>query len=107
MIMHKREEELQTLETPKNCIASMAGKRFCLTIIDGLRIAKGVELDEANTNTIQAIAYNDVGNTDPATHHNITLHTDPAQIYHNYDSKWRLRARAGAHRLNMMLRHTV
>ena len=57
-------------------------KKVQAEIIDGLWIGRGVELEDKSTNTVQAIAYDDAGNTAATAHQNIAL-DDEGALYYN------------------------
>jgi RHS repeat-associated protein len=61
-------------------------------IVDGLWVAKGVELLDSANNSVYAIAYDDAGNTATDYHDTIALETTVG-LYYKYDSKGNLTER--------------
>jgi hypothetical protein len=61
-------------------------KKVQADIVDGLWVARGIELDVADTNNVHAIAYDDAGNTATDFHDTVSLDDDVA-VYYKYDSK--------------------
>jgi hypothetical protein len=64
-------------------------KKVQADIIDGLWVARGIELDVADTNSVHAVAYDDAGNTDTDFHDTVSLDDDVA-LYYKYDAKGNL-----------------
>jgi RHS repeat-associated protein len=67
-------------------------KKVQADIVDGLWIARGIELDVGDTNSIYATAYDDAGNTAMDFHDTISL-DDDVSITYIYDSKGNLTQR--------------
>lgn len=68
-------------------------KRVQVDIVDGMWIAKGVELLDSANNSVYVIVYDDAGNTATDIHDTISL--DDASITYTYDSKGNLTQRQG------------
>jgi RHS repeat-associated protein len=61
-------------------------KKVQADIVDGLWVARGIELDDADTNSVYAVAYDDAGNTATDMHDTISLDDDVA-LFYKYDVK--------------------